>query len=340
MKNFFRSFLALIAATLAALASAQTPAPFPANMSSLASKYDLAISLLQRVDHGSSSVSVNSQTVQVPDNTFSVPNGLTAATLGPVVDAATQFNVSYLNSADYVFVWSQLFDASGAELFYGGSAARAVAAPSGYVLTPIKRELYVAWQVPIDVGKNIVSAKEIVTDPLYGTTNAVVPLTVVNGLLQYQSDLSGKGILVLTAIDGTQMAYDLTNHGVRIQVVTVLATTQTTIHGIAVLKNPTVIDTMFQSYQGVGESSAFEVTMTNAGIVNAAVYTSEGALPLGYWVRAPGDTQATFFPLVGGKYSVPLSLKVGTTYIIPDWDSSQFRESDPYIEGVSGKGGA
>ncbi len=229
-------------------------------------------------------------------------------------------------------MWGNVANADGDTLFYGGSSEYAVEGRGGARLPKFQFNLFLSYTVPIKFDQPVERAEFWYVDPAEGRTVQKVPLYGYGNKIYFQSDFAGKGFVVVTFKDGTQRIYNLKDGG-SILSPTVLVAQAENVHieNLMSYRDPSVIQDTIQSWNGVGYNKTYEVISTYPAWVNISVSTTEGFYPIGYWVRPQGGQSWQYYKSGSGIPYVPIQFGAGVWYVVPDWNTNQFKEPDPYF---------
>ena len=256
-------------------------------------------------------------------------------------DLLHQFNsmeitVSMVNVEDYVHASGRLCNESGRALFKAESWAKPESVKGGgYELPKMWFWFTMETVVPIKVDRSITSARFRHVGADGRTVGEPFNLIVENGYVDFRSDLAGQGLLELWDRNGNQSVYDLRNGGVQVSVNEVhYPGSQSTVDGLYTFTNPPEITWEAWSWNGIGRNPAFEVTITISGWVPVKVHSNEGAVAIGYKVKAMGQTNWDTYPVVAPSTIGLIPLVPGVWYIIPVWNESEFAEPEPQVPQV------
>jgi len=253
-------------------------------------------------------------------------------------------SITILNPKDQIYLNAWVLNGDGDALFYGGTGTYPVYSKGGggYVLPQLSVKLILASVIPVKFNKPVSNADIVYTDPVTGQTANYQQLASNGNKVYFPTDSAGKGFLQVNFTDGTQMSYDIhtgaggADTGISVPEQT---WTESTIDNLVQYKDPWtygVVNTL-QSSQGIGLNRTYELILSSKGYVGFQLNTSEGANATGYWYRTFGSQNWLYVPAINGIGQIPVT-SAGTWYVVPDWDPSQFREPDPVISSLNGKG--
>jgi len=164
-----------------------------------------------------------------------------------------------------------------------------------------------------------------------GKTLKKVDITVKNGKVFFKTDFAGKAFLILWDNQGNKFIYNLRNEGRRIPITRVdYKGSRSYIENLVTYNNPSIIDQQVSSRDGVGENPTLEINMDSGATVSIRARSNEGAIAIGFQVRAQGSTNWVYHAVVHPGY-FPLPLIRGTSYVVPVWNENEFKEVEPFI---------
>ncbi|GEM_PF-1791949 len=252
------------------------------------------------------------------------------------------FNIIVLDPNDYVTIEGAVYNSDNDQLFYGISSAQSVLSNGVYSLPTISMILELSPFIPVEFTKQIAGAEMIYTDPVTGQTYNEQQLQVYGSKVYFPIDSAGDGYLVVNFTDGTQSNFDLKHGGVKTSGVSISQfVSAATIDNLVTYTNPPQVIDELQSQGGIGENRTYEIlagfgTVCPVGYTCVPIstkffiWTSEGYVPLGYYYRQSGSQTWQYTPAENGSANIPFSA-IGTWYVIPYWDSTQFTEPAPNI---------
>lgn len=332
--------MTIVTALLATVATAQT------NLYFLASKSALRSYAIEQARTAQIQMYCNSQ-VQYP-----LGQGVILPTNHTSLDIIrfftnTPMSVTILNLKDYVWLNGWVSNPDGDILFYASSVSYPTLGAGGYRV-PFYALITLSSSIPVKFDKAVDSAQFLDVDSTSGQTTWSQYLGVYGNKVYFNSDYAGHGYLIVTMKDGTKRSYDLGNGGAQMQgtLVSGLVSSASIENLVSYSNTLSLVSDVIPSYNGIGQNKTYEFVQnynTNlvSGVVLAfAITTSEGYSPLGYWVRQSGTPLWQFKPAATNANTTINFGPVGTWYVIPEWDDSQFREPDPvppwYYGGATG----
>lgn len=258
--------------------------------------------------------------------------------LEAIADDIDDMNVEFpmVNVVDTVKAEAKITNTEGEDLFLATSwrTPEQEDDDGEYVLPQFYFGFRLADLIPIKLDKSIrwAQVKYLAED---GRTIVTVDVEVRNGKMYYPEKFAGKSMLVLHDDKGKAHVYN--RKGLHVPTENVeWSGAQSYFDGLYSFQNPSNIDVQVWSWNGQGQNPAFEVTMTSSRSVNCRVYSNEGAVATGFYVRHQGRANWTFYPVVSPATYASIPLDSGASYVVPEWNTDEFKESEPYIEGKGG----
>jgi len=252
-----------------------------------------------------------------------LPSGQDSADMLSYVDRIVSQNVSvtFVNKNDPANIDGTFADKFGNTMFYsyGSSTPQSGKLPT----------VYLAWYLESEIPISIPGAQSatVLVVGTNGMTQYPIPLNVSNGMVWFQTDDAGQGILSVTMNDGSVVSYNLMAQGTQVTPSTFAVNTYSYIDQLWSFSNSSFIDWEIYSNGGVGENPTFEVNQSVSTTMSVDVFTTEGAQSIGVYVRNKGDTVWNFYPAVNSITTIPVN--AGTCYMVPAWNVTDFREPDP-----------
>ncbi len=253
---------------------------------------------------------------------------------------ALKITIPMANVEDYVHATATINTLMGRTLFTAESWSKPSLVKGGYELPQMWFGFTIAKFVPVKLDRSIHTARARYINDYGQTVGDPINLDVVNGELEFQSDLAGQVILELWDNNANAYEYDLRQpDGRRINVEQVAYNgSMSYLDGVYGLTDPSTIDWNVWSWNGIGQNPAFEVTVTAKGWLPISVHSNEDATAIGYLLRAKDAADWTQYPVATGAKFGQLPMLPGVWYIVPVWNPSEFKEPAPDIGGGGGKG--
>lgn len=313
---------------------------YPADMAFLSSEGALRAYAVEMGRGCRIGVGMNSTTESVSSWTGGWDRPMNSVDMFRFIDSL--FNnlwIKTVNPSDWVWAYGTITSADGEDLLYGGGSTYPVIGKGGSVDLPtfkVRYELAPTICIPFE---GVESAEMFVTDPVTGQTVNTVNLGASGGRFCFQTDMAGKGPLVIRTKNGATLIYDLANNGVRTvteQIEFVGKVTSSIDHLIPII-NPTQAYTHAErSWDGVGVNPTFEVIIDfplKDSKLDLTVSSTEGARPIAFIVRAQGNPHWKMVMVEGGRLYMPGPLERAVYYAVPVWNPEEFRTHQPYTDG-------
>ncbi|MDP1624799.1 MAG: hypothetical protein Q8L64_03415 [bacterium] len=203
------------------------------------------------------------------------------------------------------------------------------------------------WVVPAAAGKFELSLGDLVRIPLakrvsfayvIDANGSYHSMPVSDGTILFPTVSAGlRGGQVKVWFDDNTVGTFSTSTGKRVPVMAVSASLGMGIKDLLSFKNQTFITVTVQSTNRKGVIPTVEVVKSVQGNVWFDVATSDGKRPTRLWYRQA--TSDEWHSTTGVSWPQGISLPAGATYIVPEWNPSDFSEETRALNyGDTGKG--
>ncbi len=243
------------------------------------------------------------------------------------------------NPNDWVWAFGVIMTAEGEDLLYGWGGTDLKPGKGGSAeLEPFGVTYRLAPTICIPF-PGIDSAEMLIVDTESGRTANRVDLGVAGGKFCFQTDMAGKGYLVIRTRDGQTLVYDLAGGGMRVspERIEFAGKVTSVIADMVTIVNPVgAYGYVVPSQDGVGVNPTFEVIIDfelKESQIDLTVASSENAQPIAFMVRAQGNPHWKMVPVEGGRLYIPGPLERAVYYAVPVWNPAEFRTREPYTDG-------